>query len=292
MLQNKINQTIKLKDGRTLGFAEFGDPQGKPIFEFHGNPSSRLGSELFDESAKKMGIRVIGIDRPGMGLSDFKPNRKLLDWPDDVIELAEILEIERFPIVGGSGGVPSTLACAHKIPEMLSAVGVLYGPRPIDGSGAMDGWSRTRRVQAFLERNAPFWVSRMGFSMVARMLRNNPEKVLSKTFEELSQSDKVILNDPKIRQQYIDTMCEAFRTGPDGVTLDKILTMKSWGFKLEDISIEVHLWHGEADRVVPPAMGHYLAGKIPNCRAKFIPGEGHFSLLPNHAQEILETLVK
>ncbi|UCH13008.1 MAG: hypothetical protein JSV22_07800 [Bacteroidales bacterium] len=73
IMQNKTNQTLKLKDGRTLGFAEYGDPLGKPIFEFHGNPSSRLGSGLFDEMAKKMGIHVIGIDRPGMGLSDAKP---------------------------------------------------------------------------------------------------------------------------------------------------------------------------------------------------------------------------
>lgn len=292
MKQNKMNQTIKLKDGRTLGYAEYGDPQGKPILEFHGNPSSRLGSELFDETAKSMGIRVIGIDRPGMGLSDYKPDRRLLDWPDDVIELADALGFEKFPIVGGSGGVPATLACAYKIPERLSAVGVLFGPRPIGPPGATDGWSRSRRVQAFLERNGPFWVPRMAMSMVARIVRDNPEKALSQMFKELPPLDRAAMDDPKVQQQYINTIREAFRAGPDGVTLDKILTMKPWGFKLEDISIQVHLWHGEADTVVPPAMGRYLADTIPNCQAKFIPGEGHFSLLPNHAQEILEALVK
>lgn len=292
MIHNKTNQTLKLKDGRTLGFAEYGDPQGKPIFEFHGNPSSRLGSELFDEAAKKMGIRVIGIDRPGIGLSDYKPHRKLLDWPDDVIELTDALGLKQFPIVGGSGGVPSTLGCAFKIPDRLSAVGVLFGPRPIGTPGATDGWSRSRRIQAYLERKGPFWLTRMGMSIVARMMRNNPGKALSKMFEELPPSDRAALDDPRVQQQYIDTIREAFHTGPDGVTMDKILTIKPWGFKLEDISIEVHLWHGEADKVVPPAMGHYLANTIPNCRAKFIPDEGHFSLLPNYAQEILEALVK
>jgi pimeloyl-ACP methyl ester carboxylesterase len=292
MKQNKMNQTIKLKDGRMLGYAEYGDPQGKPILEFHGNPSSRLGSELFDGTARSMGIRVIGIDRPGMGLSDYKPARRLLDWPDDVIELADALGFEKFPIVGGSGGVPATLACAYKIPERLSAVGVLFGPRPIGPPGATDGWSRSTRVQAFLERNGPFWVPRMAMSMVARIVRDNPEKALSKMFKELPPLDRAAMDDPKVQQQYIKTICEAFRAGPDGVTLDKILTVKPWGFKLEDISIKVHLWHGEADTVVPPAMGRYLADTIPNCQAKFIPGEGHFSLLPNHAQEILEALVK
>ncbi len=292
MIPNKTNQTLKLKDGRTLGFAEYGDSQGKPIFEFHGNPSSRLGSGLFDETAKRMGIRVIGIDRPGMGLSDYKPQRKLLDWPDDVIELADALGFEQFPIIGGSGGVPATLACAYKIPERLSAVGVLFGPRPIGTPGATDGWSRSRRIQAYLERNSPFWVTKMGMSIVARIMRKNPDKALSKMFEDLPPSDRAAFDNPRVKQQYIDTIREAFRGGPDGVTLDIILTMKPWEFKLEDISIEVHLWHGDSDKVVPPAMGHYLADTIPNCRAKFIPEEGHFSLLPNHVQEILEALVK
>ena len=289
---DKTRQTLKLKDGRNLGFAEFGDPQGKPIFEFHGNPSSRLGSELFDEAAKRIGARVVGIDRPGMGLSDYKPHRKLLEWPDDVIELADALGLNQFPIVGGSGGVPATLARAYKIPERLNAVGVLFGPRPIGIPGATDGWSRSRRIQAFLERNGPFWVIRMAMSIVARMMRDKPEKALSKMFEEQPALDRTAMDDPGVREQYINTICEAFRTAPDDVAMDKILTMKPWGFNLEDISIEVHLWHGEADTVVPPAMGHYTADTIPNCRAKFIAGEGHFSLIPNHAQEILEALVK
>lgn len=93
---------LLLSDGRRLGYAGYGDLKGKPIFEFHGNPSSRLGSVLFDKAAQKLGVHIIGIDRPGMGFSDYKPNRKLLDWPDDVIELANALDIDRFPIVGGS----------------------------------------------------------------------------------------------------------------------------------------------------------------------------------------------
>ena len=282
---------LRLPDGRRLGYAEYGDPQGKPILEIHGNPSSRLGAELFDEAAKKMGIRVIGIDRPGIGLSDYKPHRKLLDWPDDVIELADALGFDRFPIVGGSGGAPSTLACAYKIPERLSAVGVLFGPRPIGTPGATDGWSRSRRVQAFFERNGPFWLVRMAMSIIARTLRNNPEKAFSMMFEELPPPDKAALDDPKVQQQFVNTVREAFRAGPDGVAMDKILIMKPWGFKLEDISIEVHLWYGEDDKLVPPVMGRYLANTIPNCQARFIPGEGHFSLLPNHVEEILNTLV-
>jgi len=291
LVADKTMQAFKLKDGRTLGYAEYGVPKGKTIFEFHGNPSSRLGSILFDEAARRLGVRVIGIDRPGMGLSDYKPNRKLLDWPDDVTELANALGIDRFPIVGGSGGVPSVLACAYKIPERLNAVGVLFGPRPLGAPGATAGWSHSMRIQAFLGRNGPLWIGSLAMKAVARVMRQNPDRALSKMFKELPESDKEAFNHPGVKQRYIDTIREAFRSGTRGIALDFALSMKPWGFRLEDISKEVHLWHGENDTVVPPEMGRYLAQAIPNCQARFISGEGHFSLLPNYVGEILNTLV-
>jgi pimeloyl-ACP methyl ester carboxylesterase len=126
---------------------------------------------------------------------------------------------------------------------------------------------------------------------VARTMRTNPDSALSKLFKELPKPDRDSFDVPGVRQQYIDTIREAFRSGTRGVALDYALSMKPWGFKLEDISIEVHLWHGEDDTVVPPAMGRYLAKAIPNCHARFLPNEGHFSLLPNHVDEILDVLV-
>ncbi|MFC1904367.1 alpha/beta fold hydrolase [Chloroflexota bacterium] len=285
------DNVLQLPDGRRLSYAEYGDPEGKPIFEFHGNPSSRLGSILFDEAARRLGVRVIGIDRPGMGFSDYNPGRKLLDWPDDVIGLANALGIDRFPIVGGSGGVPSVLACAYKIPERLTSVGVLFGPRPLDAPGATAGWSRLMRIRAFLGRNGPLWIGSLAMRAVAKVMRDNPDSALSKLFSELPKPDRDAFNISGVRQQYIDTIREAFRSGTRGVALDYALNMKPWGFSLEDIQIKVYLWHGEDDTVVPPAMGRYLAQAIPNCQARFIPGEGHFSLLPNYVDEILNTLV-
>lgn len=290
-MKEKTNQTIVLKDGRRLGYAEYGYLNGKPILEFHGNPSSRLGSELFDEAAKILGVRIIGIDRPGIGLSDFKPNRTLLDWPDDVIELADKLMFDKFSILGGSGGVPSTLSCAYRIPERLTSVGILFGPRPLDSSGAKQGWSWSRKIQSFIERNGPFWITNYGMSIVAKIMLKNPDKAINKMFEKLPSPDKKIFEEPDLKNTYISSIREAFKQGPDGVALDKILTMKSWGFKLNNISTKVYLWHGIEDTVVPVSMGKYLANSFLNCQAEFIPGEGHFSLLPNHAKAILATLI-
>ena len=145
MAIDRTELQITLSDGRALGYAEYGDPQGKPVFYFHGFPSSRLDWLLSDSNnvAAELNTRIIAVDRPGMGLSDPKPDREMLDWPDDVAELADAFKIKRFAGLGMSGGGPYAAACAYKIPERLTATGIVSGMGPADAPGAKDGLSWT-----------------------------------------------------------------------------------------------------------------------------------------------------
>jgi pimeloyl-ACP methyl ester carboxylesterase len=101
---------IELRDGRQLGYVEAGDPDGHPIFYFHGFPGSRLEIELSGVDVAPLGARLIGVDRPGMGLSDFAPHRYFGDWPEDVSQLADALGLDHFSVVGVSGGGPYVAA--------------------------------------------------------------------------------------------------------------------------------------------------------------------------------------
>src|SRR4030042_1364722 len=118
------DKIIQLRDGRRLGFADFGDPKGKPIFYFPGGLGSRLQVQPTDAQPLKAGVRLIAVDRPGMGLSDFKRGRKIIDWPEDVRQLAEALALDQFAVMGVSAGGPYALACAYRIPERLTACGL------------------------------------------------------------------------------------------------------------------------------------------------------------------------
>jgi pimeloyl-ACP methyl ester carboxylesterase len=140
----KTDCSITLGDGRRLGYAEYGDPEGKPLFYCHGYPASRFEAALLDPAARKARVRIVAADRPGCGLSDFQPNRRILGWPNDVVELADALGIDRFAIVGVSGGGPYALACARKIPQRLTAAGVVCGLGPTSEPWALRGmlWSR------------------------------------------------------------------------------------------------------------------------------------------------------
>ena len=287
MTIDKTNQTIKLKDGRTLGYAEYGAPEGKPVFYFHGFPSSRLDWHLFDTAnttAARLGAHIIEIERPGMGLSDFKRGRKILDWPDDVTELADALAIDRFAVLGISGGGPYAIVCAFKIPERLTATAIVCGMGPSEAPRAKDG------TAMLLPGKSPL-LRKLLLVLMARGMRSNPDRFLSKMIDAVSEPDKLLLAKPEVKQMFIDSLREAFRSGTRGASWDATIYARPWGFQLQDISMEVHLWHGELDTQVPVSVGRYVANAIPNCRARFLPDEGHHSLAYNHIEDILSVLV-
>ena len=148
--------------------------------------------------------------------------------------------------------------------------------------------TRSERLRAFVGRRAP-WLARLFLSMTTRNAVQDPTAFILRTLGRLPEADKAILARPEMLQRIADDLREAFRSGTRGVAWDYSLVTRPWGFRLEDISIEIQLWHGEDDLSVSPIMGHHLASTIPNCRAKFLPHEGH-SLINNHTQEILSNL--
>jgi len=287
----KGGETLRLEDGRLLGYAGYGDPEGWPIFYFHGFPGSRLEAQLADRVAARMGIRLIALDRPGFGLSDFKPRRTIFEWPDDVVKIADALGINRFATIGVSGGGPYAAACALKIPQRLTAVAIVCGLGPLDTPNGTDRMIRTNHLIFFLGRRLP-WLAKISLWRIAYQVRRNPEGTLRRMIVALPDPDKAVLARPEVKTAMKDNVVEAFRGGSRGAACELLLYTRPWGFLLEDIATRVNLWHGEQDVSVPPTMGQYQARTIPNCRAIFYPGEGHFSLVINHMEEVLSGLLE
>ena len=286
MDDKKTIQQIKLQDGRMLGYAEYGPMEGIPIFYFHGFPSSRLDWQLSndDNSLTELNVRVIAPDRPGYGLSDYKRSRKLVDWPADVIELANTLQIDSFAVLGISGGGPYAASCAIGIRDRLVKTGIVCGMGPSDAPGMKDGVSWTIPGTPSIIRRVILMLTSMG-------LRRDPDQFLSRTKETISEPDSQLLDQPELADLFIEGMREAFRNGISGANQEAALYAQPWGFKLQDITAEVHLWHGEQDLNVPVSVGRYVADAIPNCNTIFHNMEGHLTLPHNHIREILSTLV-
>ncbi len=283
-------QYITLSDGRKLSYAEYGDLQGQPLFYFHGFPASRLEAQIISAAAKRNQWRVIAPDRPGYGLSTFKPQRRILDWPDDVVELAEALNIDRFSLFGLSGGGPYALVCAWKIPSLLQGAAIVGGLGPVYESWAVDVMKWPARLGFGLAKHITWLLPVIYGGIMARLLRWFPRMMQSLLTISAPKADNFVLKRPEIEAIFLASMREALRHGPQGALLEFKLYAHSWGFPLEEIRLNIHLWQGEADATVPVSHARYLEQALPHVNVHYLPQEGHFSLPVNYPDRILHLL--
>jgi pimeloyl-ACP methyl ester carboxylesterase len=259
-----------------VGIFECGDPQGVPLFYFHGFPGSRLEAGFLATAAASAGVRLIGVDRPGMGLSTPVTGRQILDWPSDVARLGDALRFTRFGVVGYSGGGPYAAACAWRIPERLTGCGIVSGAGPVGPVLSMLA-TVSRPAMAIVR---PFVHEAAG---ARRWVRRNRRLA--------APADRLCLVRPDVEATVVSSLVESFRQGSAGPAHEAKLLSRAWGFALEDIRIPIHLWHGGRDRVVPARAGRETAQSIRDCRAVFLDGEGHFSVIVTHAADIVRRCV-
>jgi len=289
---NKIkdSKTLYLRDGRRLGFSDLGDPEGIPLFYFHGFPSSRLEALAADDIALQHHVRLIAIDRPGIGLSDIKSNRTLLDWPDDVEELADSLQIDRFSALGISGGGPYLMVCAYKIPQRLVSCGSVCGLGPVGNAWDIDSMSFINRMGLALAQNSP-WTASVIISAFSSLISLYPEMIIHLMAGDAPDCDKEALKNEVFNNIMIKAAQESLRTGSAGLSQDLIIYSQDWGFDLSDIHIPIHIWHGEMDTTLPVFFGKQFEEKIPDTTTVYYPEDGHISIVPNHFSDFIEALI-
>ncbi len=295
--QGKTVQTFILKDGRKLGYAEYGVSNGIPIFYMHIYIGSRLSGKVVEEEAIKQGVRIISVDRPGMGLSDFKPNRTLLDFPNDLVELADYLKIDKFSVVAVSGGGPYAYACAYKIPDRIHKIGVIsaMGPMWLNKKGM----KLKGRIIFFFARYFYSFYKFMIWLMIAKKTKNVEEESHWKEFvkiwsNELIPQDKEILSTNKwVSKVLWEQLVEAFRQGIEGPAYDGKVLASEWGFSPQDISpdVPVYIWHAELDNIIPINVSKVLAQQIPNVKTKFYKDKAHFTTVLTIIDDLVEELI-
>jgi pimeloyl-ACP methyl ester carboxylesterase len=285
-------EVVRLPDGRRVAIASHGDPQGAPLFLFHGIPGSRLGLHYVDGPAKERGVRVVCPDRPGVGRSDPHPERTIPGYADDVGALADALGFERFAVLGYSGGAPYALACGAKLPERVSAVGTMAGAGPHDRPGAREGCSKSDLMLLDLSLRRPF-LARLAMFGWAKVARFAPSVALKSLAEDLSEPDRRFLEGEVQQRGAAEVMglfAEVFRQGGGGAVLEYRLHGRPWGFSFEEMSVPVHLWHDEADLVVPVHHAEDLASRLPDAKLHKLRDTGHFSI-QQHYGTMLDTLL-
>jgi pimeloyl-ACP methyl ester carboxylesterase len=280
---------LRLKDGRSLAYAEYGDPHGKPVFFFHGIPGSRLFRPP-DEVTERLGVRLITTDRPGSGLSTYQRGRRITDWPTDLAQLADHLGIDKFHVAGHSGGGPYTSACAWALPERVLGAAILSGAGPADAREALQSMSPLNRLAFSIGGALPWPVWRLLVWYLYRMGHDHPEYLFERASGDRPQADMQVLNGRGVLELSYAAQSEGLRQGTRGFALEARLLVRPWGFRLEEMRVPVHVWHGSQDVDTPVAMGRAVAARIPDSQLTVCPGEGHMLLFP-HWEEILTQLI-
>jgi pimeloyl-ACP methyl ester carboxylesterase len=280
---------MELADGRELAWGEMGAPDGYPVLVFHGTPGSRH-QVLFDPApAVAAGVRVIAPDRPGYGLSTYHRGRTLEGWAGDVAALADHLGLDRFAVMGISGGGPHAAACARFLADRVSAAALLSGVGSVAEAGSEAGMMRPNQLFARVARRAPM-ANALVFGLVARLGRRAPDRALGMMAKSAPAADAAALEDPLVRAAFRRDLLHASATTGRAAAQDFGLFARDWGFRLEDIAVPVHVWQADEDVNVPLAHAQRQAAAIPGAVLHVVPGEGHLMCI-GHLEEIIRELL-
>ena len=286
-------QIVQLDKGGIVAFQEYGDPTGVPVIFCHGWPSSRTMAQLADEPARVLGVRIISPDRPGISGSSIQLKRKLSDWPSVVEQLVDKLEIGEFRILAISGGAPYAYTTAISMPDRVRAIAIVGGVIPFAELKDFNGLLPLYRHMLTFYRNRPqllrqlFRLARPFLSFRAP-IRFRP--LLLKILL-LRPCDAASLRDDAAFEAIFESQRRAWRGSVDGVLADARIYAEPWGFAIEDVRVPVRLWHGIEDRAFAVHLAEEIAKRFPNCNARFIQNEGHYSLPIRYMRKILEDLI-
>jgi pimeloyl-ACP methyl ester carboxylesterase len=284
------HQLLRQSDGGQLAFEEFGDPTGTPVFFFHGWPSSRTMARLAEEAARELRVRIISPDRPGICFSSLQPNRKLTDWPPLLRQLADHLAIDRFHILGVSGGAPYAYVSGWALKSRVRALAVVSGAPPIVDLSDRSGLLPFYRWMMWWNRRFPrltralFWAARPLVSLRGCV------RLGQKFLTRVPPPDVEALRNNAAFEILFESQRDAWRSSA-GVIADAEIFARPWGFRLEDVDLPVRMCHGKEDRAFSYRIAEDVARRLPNCQLHLIDDAGHYSLPIRHMREILEDLI-
>ena len=281
----KTAMSLRLRNGRQLGYAEGGDPGGAPVLYFHGFPGSRLEATLFPVP----GVRLIGIDRPGYGLSSPDRHRRLVDWVDDIAEFADRMEPPRFGVIGLSGGAPYGAMIAHALGERVGALALVCGLGPPDAPGMTAG--RLKLLGSVGQSR----LARFGLSQLARRLIHS-DRAMTRLKRVRDRMPRAGADIDLMRGGLENAMLANWREGLSrsslGMSTDARIYGEDWPFDPSVIAVPTTVWHGRADTIVPVSIGEFYAKAMPEAEVHFPENEGHFSVVVNGLEHIAAFLAR
>jgi pimeloyl-ACP methyl ester carboxylesterase len=280
-----IDRLVRLRDGRSMAYAEYGKPDGFVVVNAHGGLACRLDVAAADDVAVEAGVRLISPDRPGVGRSDPDPGRTILSWASDVEELLDGIGIDRFAVMGWSMGGQYAAAVGHALRHRVNRVAIVAGALPLTESGVFDQLPAMDRYFTRMSERAP-WLAHQWFRTMGLAPRVAPVLYARLAARDLGPADAAVIRGEGFRT-FARMSREAMRQ-PAGAVEEYRAWMRPWGFTPEDLDVPVDVWAGADDQLVDSSWAQRLASRIPDATLNIRDG-GHF-VAHLHYREIFDAL--
>ena len=286
-----LEGTVAVRGDRRISFAEYGPRRGPAIIWMHGTPGARRQIPLeIREYADQQGVRIIGLDRPGIGSSTPYLYPNILDWTHDLELILDTLAIDTVRLIGLSGGGPYVLAAGAALPDRVYGVGVLGGLAPTQGPDAAEGGIIQLAVTLAPLLAAARVPLGIAITQGIRLVRPLAGSALDLYAAVQPPGDKNLLSRPEFKAMFLDDLLNGSRFQTSAPLNDLVLFTKHWGFEAADVRVPVRWWHGNDDHIVPFRHGQHVVDRLPDATMTVIDGESHLGGL-GIAQDVIETLM-
>ena len=272
----KIEGSVAVGEGRRIGFAEFGSATGRAVFWLHGTPGARrqIPIEVRDFGEAE-NIRIIGLDRPGVGSSTPYSYPNVLAFADDLATVADTLGVDKFAVIGLSGGGTYALAVSHAMPDRVVVAGVLGGVAPAVGPDAIGGGAmELGKFLAPLLQTAGAPIGRV-VSSVVRVARPVAGPAIGLYGRLSPAADRELLQRPEFKAMFLDDLLNGGRHQMEAPFADVVVFARDWGFSVGDVTVPVRWWHGDRDHIIPHEHGEHMVHLLPDAKMFTMPGESH-----------------
>jgi pimeloyl-ACP methyl ester carboxylesterase len=264
---------VQLADGRDLGYTVAGPPDAPTVMYCHGFPSNSAELRILAPTLTRHAVpaRLVAVDRPGFARSSFQPDRSFMAWPRDLAEAADRLGIDRFAVLGVSGGSPYALACAHTLRDRVSRVGILVGVAPRAAPGMGD-------ASVIAGPSANGAVRRLQFELAALAFKKQrSDRFVDHSIASMGPADQAAFARPAFRTWFTELLGGSFAQGGRAAAHEAGLYRRPWGLDLPRVNVDVRLWYGDADATVPAEVGRWLAQQLSSAALTVWSGQGHFT---------------
>jgi len=280
-------KNLVLRDGRSMAYTDLGHPQGYPLIFGHGMPGSRLQGQFFHNQALRHGFRFLTPDRPGIGSSSDQPGRQLLDYPQDILQLADVLGLERFTHIGWSSGGSRALGCCHSLDDRMDLGVCLSGYTNFaEYGGRQTLLEKTRWPGPLLARYSP-GLTKLLVRITVLLSRRYPGLYMREAQKLTAPPDRDLLDLLLRGNTFRNDQMVCLESGGKAIAADLLAELNDWGFSLKDVRTPVLIFQGEQDAFVPADYARHLADHLPNAELTLLPNAGHLYPLAEDFQDRL-----